>query len=250
MSLVIMPGAEASGQPAALRGTGPGRPCRRRDGRGRPSRRGRARPRRAGLADAAGVRRCWPPPTTSSATAPTSTGCRSTRGSGGTAATTGWRRSGPSSRSTWRCAGGGSPWSPPATRACSPWPRRCSRRPPPMSGSPGYRSRIVPGITAAQAVASVAGAPLGHDYVMLSLSDRLKPWDVIARRLAAAARGDFAIAIYNPASAVSAAAARRRPRTAARAPGRRHAGRDRAGRRDGRAGDHRDDPRRVRPGPG
>jgi precorrin-2 C20-methyltransferase/precorrin-3B C17-methyltransferase len=59
---------------------------------------------------------------------------------------------------------------------------------------------IVPGITAAQAVASVAGAPLGHDYVMLSLSDRLKPWDVIARRLAAAAEADFAIAIYNPAS--------------------------------------------------
>jgi precorrin-2 C20-methyltransferase / precorrin-3B C17-methyltransferase len=59
---------------------------------------------------------------------------------------------------------------------------------------------IVPGITAAQAVASVAGAPLGHDYVMLSLSDRLKPWEVIARRLTAAAEGDFAIAIYNPAS--------------------------------------------------
>ncbi|MGH3299510.1 MAG: precorrin-3B C(17)-methyltransferase, partial [Trebonia sp.] len=59
---------------------------------------------------------------------------------------------------------------------------------------------VVPGITAAQAVASVAGAPLGHDYVMLSLSDRLKPWDVIARRLRAAAEGDFAIAIYNPAS--------------------------------------------------
>jgi precorrin-2 C20-methyltransferase/precorrin-3B C17-methyltransferase len=59
---------------------------------------------------------------------------------------------------------------------------------------------VVPGITAAQAVASLAGAPLGHDYVVLSLSDRLKPWDVIARRLAAAAEGDFAIAIYNPAS--------------------------------------------------
>jgi precorrin-2 C20-methyltransferase / precorrin-3B C17-methyltransferase len=59
---------------------------------------------------------------------------------------------------------------------------------------------VVPGITAAQAVASLAGAPLGHDYVMLSLSDRLKPWEVIARRLAAAADGDFAIAIYNPAS--------------------------------------------------
>jgi precorrin-2 C20-methyltransferase/precorrin-3B C17-methyltransferase len=59
---------------------------------------------------------------------------------------------------------------------------------------------IVPGLTAAQAVASQAGAPLGHDYVALSLSDRLKPWDVIARRLEAAAAGDFAIAIYNPAS--------------------------------------------------
>jgi precorrin-2 C20-methyltransferase/precorrin-3B C17-methyltransferase len=59
---------------------------------------------------------------------------------------------------------------------------------------------IVPGITAAQAVASQAGAPLGHDYVVLSLSDRLKPWQVIARRIEAAAAGDFAIAIYNPAS--------------------------------------------------
>ncbi len=59
---------------------------------------------------------------------------------------------------------------------------------------------VVPGITAAQAVASQAGAPLGHDYVVLSLSDRLKPWEVIARRIEAAAAGDFAIAIYNPAS--------------------------------------------------
>jgi precorrin-2 C20-methyltransferase/precorrin-3B C17-methyltransferase len=46
---------------------------------------------------------------------------------------------------------------------------------------------VVPGLTAAQAVASQSGAPLGHDYVVLSLSDRLKPWDVIARRLEAAA---------------------------------------------------------------
>jgi precorrin-2 C20-methyltransferase / precorrin-3B C17-methyltransferase len=64
----------------------------------------------------------------------------------------------------------------------------------------GVPVAVVPGITAAQAVASLAGAPLGHDYVMLSLSDRLKPWEVIARRLRAAAEGDFAIAIYNPAS--------------------------------------------------
>jgi precorrin-2 C20-methyltransferase/precorrin-3B C17-methyltransferase len=64
----------------------------------------------------------------------------------------------------------------------------------------GVPVAVVPGVTAAQAVASLAGAPLGHDYVMLSLSDRLKPWDVIARRLQAAAEADFAIAIYNPAS--------------------------------------------------
>jgi precorrin-2 C20-methyltransferase/precorrin-3B C17-methyltransferase len=64
----------------------------------------------------------------------------------------------------------------------------------------GVPVAVVPGVTAAQAVAGLAGAPLGHDYVMLSLSDRLKPWDVIARRLRAAAEGDFAIAIYNPAS--------------------------------------------------
>jgi precorrin-2 C20-methyltransferase/precorrin-3B C17-methyltransferase len=59
---------------------------------------------------------------------------------------------------------------------------------------------IVPGLSAAQAVAGLAGAPLGHDHVVLSLSDRLKPWSVIERRLVAAATGDFAIAIYNPAS--------------------------------------------------
>jgi precorrin-2 C20-methyltransferase/precorrin-3B C17-methyltransferase len=60
--------------------------------------------------------------------------------------------------------------------------------------------RIVPGLTAAQAVASRAGAPLGHDFCVLSLSDRLKPWDVIAARLAAAATADLVIALYNPAS--------------------------------------------------
>jgi precorrin-2 C20-methyltransferase/precorrin-3B C17-methyltransferase len=54
---------------------------------------------------------------------------------------------------------------------------------------------VIPGLTAAQAVASQAGAPLGHDYVVLSLSDNLKPWEIIARRLAAAATADFAIAI-------------------------------------------------------
>jgi precorrin-2 C20-methyltransferase/precorrin-3B C17-methyltransferase len=60
--------------------------------------------------------------------------------------------------------------------------------------------RVVPGLTAAQAVASRAGAPLGHDFCIMSLSDRLKPWEVIAGRLTAAASADLVIAIYNPAS--------------------------------------------------
>lgn len=60
--------------------------------------------------------------------------------------------------------------------------------------------RVVPGLSAMQAVASRAGAPLGHDFCVVSLSDRLKPWDVIAKRLTAAAQADLAVAIYNPAS--------------------------------------------------
>ncbi|MFI5893623.1 precorrin-2 C(20)-methyltransferase [Actinoplanes sp. NPDC051513] len=60
--------------------------------------------------------------------------------------------------------------------------------------------RIVPGLTAAQAVASRVGAPLGHDFCVLSLSDRLKPWSMIEGRLVAAAAADLVIAIYNPAS--------------------------------------------------
>lgn len=59
---------------------------------------------------------------------------------------------------------------------------------------------IVPGITAMLAVAARAGAPLGHDFCAISLSDNLKPWAVIARRLAAAAEAGFVIALYNPVS--------------------------------------------------
>ncbi|WP_433723085.1 precorrin-3B C(17)-methyltransferase [Nocardia sp. CA-129566] len=71
------------------------------------------------------------------------------------------------------------------------------------SADPQWREvpvRVLPGLTAANAVASRVGAPLGHDYAMISLSDRLKPWEVVARRLAAVAEADMAIAIYNPAS--------------------------------------------------
>ncbi|MEV4247470.1 precorrin-2 C(20)-methyltransferase [Streptosporangium canum] len=60
--------------------------------------------------------------------------------------------------------------------------------------------RVLPGLTAAHAVASRAGAPLGHDYCVLSLSDLLKPWEVVAGRITAAARADLVLAIYNPAS--------------------------------------------------
>ncbi|OBB06443.1 ATP-binding protein [Mycobacteriaceae bacterium 1482268.1] len=65
---------------------------------------------------------------------------------------------------------------------------------------PGVDVRVIPAMTAAQAVASRVGAPLGHDYAVISLSDRLKPWDVIAERLTAAAKTDLVLAIYNPAS--------------------------------------------------
>ncbi|MFD9791913.1 precorrin-2 C(20)-methyltransferase [Streptomyces sp. NPDC059070] len=60
--------------------------------------------------------------------------------------------------------------------------------------------RVLPGVTAAHAAAARAGAPLGHDYATISLSDRLKPWDVIAGRLRAAASADLALALYNPGS--------------------------------------------------
>jgi precorrin-3B C17-methyltransferase / cobalt-factor III methyltransferase len=59
---------------------------------------------------------------------------------------------------------------------------------------------IVPGVTAMLAVAARIGAPLGHDFCVLSLSDNLKPWDLIERRLDAAAGAGFVIAIYNPVS--------------------------------------------------
>ncbi len=64
----------------------------------------------------------------------------------------------------------------------------------------GVELRVVPGLSAMQAAAARAGAPLGHDFCVISLSDQLKPWDVIARRLEAAGAADLAVALYNPAS--------------------------------------------------
>ena len=65
---------------------------------------------------------------------------------------------------------------------------------------PGVEVEIVAGVTAALSGAAVLGAPLGHDFCVISLSDLLTPWDVIEKRLRSAAEGDFAICLYNPAS--------------------------------------------------
>jgi precorrin-3B C17-methyltransferase len=76
------------------------------------------------------------------------------------------------------------------------------------AGPAAWRSldvSVVPGITAMLAVAARIGAPLGHDFCAMSLSDNLKPWELIERRLDAAARAGFVIALYNPVS-------RQRPR--------------------------------------
>jgi precorrin-2 C20-methyltransferase/precorrin-3B C17-methyltransferase len=59
---------------------------------------------------------------------------------------------------------------------------------------------VVPGLTAAQALAAQVGAPLGHDFAVISLSDRLKPWSAVRERVVAAARADLVLALYNPAS--------------------------------------------------
>ncbi len=71
-------------------------------------------------------------------------------------------------------------------------------------GEPGWRDidiAVSPGIPALQAAAARIGAPLGHDFCAISLSDNRKPWPLVEKRLAAAANADFVVAIYNPASA-------------------------------------------------
>jgi precorrin-3B C17-methyltransferase len=71
------------------------------------------------------------------------------------------------------------------------------------AGDPVWRTldiRVEPGVTAMLAAAAEVGAPLGGDFCAISLSDNLKAWTTIERRLAAAAEADFVIALYNPAS--------------------------------------------------
>ena len=65
---------------------------------------------------------------------------------------------------------------------------------------PEVEIQVVPGVTAALVGAAVLGAPLMHDFTVLSLSDLLTPWEVIRRRLELAAQGDFVLCLYNPSS--------------------------------------------------
>ena len=65
---------------------------------------------------------------------------------------------------------------------------------------PEVEIQVVPGVTAALAGAAVLGAPLMHDFAVLSRSDLLTPWEVIRRRLELAAQGDFVLCLYNPSS--------------------------------------------------
>lgn len=71
------------------------------------------------------------------------------------------------------------------------------------AGAPDWRAldiRVLPGITAMLAAAARAGAPLGHDFCAINLSDNLKPWGLIEKRLRLAVEADFAMAFYNPRS--------------------------------------------------
>jgi precorrin-3B C17-methyltransferase / cobalt-factor III methyltransferase len=73
-----------------------------------------------------------------------------------------------------------------------------------LEAAPQWRDvaiRVLPGVTAMLAAAARAGAPLGHDFCAINLSDNLKPWPMIEKRLRLAAEADFAIALYNPRSA-------------------------------------------------
>jgi len=71
------------------------------------------------------------------------------------------------------------------------------------AGEPAWRTievEVIPGVSAMFAAAARLGAPLGHDFCALSLSDNLKPWEVVLERLTAATRAGFVVALYNPIS--------------------------------------------------
>ena len=113
------------------------------------------------------------------------------------------RRSAPAPRSCSRPKGAASPWCHRAMPASTAWPRcssSCWTARPCNQSWRGIELAVEPGISALQAAAARAGAPIGHDFCAISLSDLLTPWPVIARRLRAAAEADFVVALYNPAS--------------------------------------------------
>jgi precorrin-3B C17-methyltransferase len=71
------------------------------------------------------------------------------------------------------------------------------------TGKPAWKDievTVIPGVSAMLAAAARIGAPLGHDFCVISLSDNLKPWDLVLKRLEAAASSDFIVVLYNPAS--------------------------------------------------
>ena len=90
-------------------------------------------------------------------------------------------------------------WCRPATRACTAWPPARSRCAAP--GRACLRVEVIPGVTAALAVAARVGAPLADDWATLSLSDLHVPWATVERRLTALAASGIALALYNPRSA-------------------------------------------------
>lgn len=69
-----------------------------------------------------------------------------------------------------------------------------------LQGGADCEITVVPGVTAMTAAAARIGAPLGHDFCAISLSDNLKPWETVLQRVRAAAGADFAMAFYNPVS--------------------------------------------------
>lgn len=69
-----------------------------------------------------------------------------------------------------------------------------------MAEGTGLEVKVISGVTAALSGAALLGAPLGHDFAVISLSDLLTPWETIEKRLDCAAAGDFCVALYNPAS--------------------------------------------------
>lgn len=114
-----------------------------------------------------------------------------------------------------------------------------------MAQGKGVDVEVIPGVTAALSGGAVLGAPLTHDFAVVSLSDLLTPWEKIEKRLALAAEADFCIAIYNPSSVRRADHLRRACEDYAREQGARHGLRGRAQHRPRGRGDGADDARRA-----